>query len=214
MKRNNFLMKNVCVFLIVFLVFSTGIYTNCIAATSYTQTEEINNVATINDTKKVWSIQFNKNIDESSIPSNIYIVDGINNKIDINSKLLSDKKTVEISVVKEYEVNKSYKIYINNIKSEKGEELSKQVIYSFMVEPLNSNIVSIKTNVSVLLTYIQINTSKEVFKVTVNNVEMKYEGDNNYTLGLQNIGEGDNAIIKTFDGNNKLLEQKEYIISR
>ena len=59
-----------------------------------------------------------------------------------------------------------------------------------MVEPSKSNIISIKTNVNALLTYIQLNTSKEVFRVTVNNIEMKYEGNNNYTLGLQNIGEG------------------------
>lgn len=216
MKCNNFFKKNACVVLIVFLALNIGINTNCIAATTYTNitTKEISNESIIKDAKKVWCIKFNKNIDESSMSSNIYIVDGSNNKIDTNLKLLSDKKTVEISAIKEYEVNKSYKIYVNNVKGEKGDKLSKQIIYSFKLEALNGNDISIKTSTSALLTYIQISTSKEVFKVTVNNIEMKYEGNNNYALGLPNIGEGKKVIIQIFDKNNKLLDKKEHIISQ
>jgi hypothetical protein len=214
MDCNNFFKKKACIVLIVLLAANMGIYTKCIAATTYANTKEINSESIIKDSKKVWCIKFNKNIDESSMPSNIYIVDGSNNKISTNLKLLSDKKTVEISVIKEYEVNKSYKIYVNNIKDEKGKELSKQVIYSFKLEELSGNDISIKTNISALLTYIQISTSKDVFKVTVNNVEMKYEGNNNYALGLPNIGEGKKVTIQTFDKNNKLLEKREHIISQ
>jgi hypothetical protein len=214
MDCNKFFKKKACIVLIVLLATNMGIYTKCIAATTYANTKEINSESIIKDSKKVWCIKFNKNIDESSMPSNIYIVDGSNNKISTNLKLLSDKKTVEISVIKEYEVNKSYKIYVNNIKDEKGKELSKQVIYSFKLEELSGNDISIKTNISALLTYIQISTSKDVFKVTVNNVEMKYEGNNNYELGLPNIGEGKKVTIQTFDKNNKLLEKREHIISQ
>lgn len=216
MKYNNFLKKNACIVLIVFLALNIGINTNCIAATGYTDTntKEINSESIIKDAKKVWRIKFNKNIDESSMLSNIYIVDGSNNKISTNLKLLSDKKTVELSPIKEYEVNKSHKIYVNDIKGENGERLSKQVVYSFKLEELNGNDISIKTNISTLLTYIQINTSKEVFKVTVNNIEMKYEGNNNYALGLSDIGVGKKVIIQIFDKNNKLLDKKEHVISQ
>ena len=213
MKCINFSRKNICIILIVLLAINIGTFTNCIAVTNYTQTENINSVSATKDTKKVWCIKFNKDIDEKSLSSNIYIVDSSNKKLTTTLKLLSDKRSVEISNVKEYEVGKTYKIYINNIKSEKGEELSKQVIHSFMVEPLNSTVISIKANFNTLLTYLTINTSKEVYKVTVNNVEMKYEGNNNYELALQGIGEWENVIIKTFDSNNKLLEQKEYIVA-
>ncbi|MCB2289301.1 hypothetical protein LGK97_05925 [Clostridium sp. CS001] len=216
MKCNNFFKKTACLVLIVFLAFNIGINTNFIAATTYTNinAKEISNESIIKDAKKVWRIKFNKNIDESSMLSNIYVVDSSNNKIGTNLKLLSDKKTVELSAIKEYEVNKSYKIYVNDIKGENGERLSKQVIYSFKLEELNGNDISIKTNISTLLTYIQINTSKEVFKVTVNNIEMKYEGNNNYALGLSDIGVGKKVIIQIFDKNNKLLDKKEHIISQ
>ena len=43
---------------------------------------------------------------------------------------------------------------------------------------------------------------------------MKYEGNNNYALGLPNIGEGKKVIIQIFDKNNKLLDKKEHIISQ
>ena len=88
MKSNNFLKKSGCIILIVFLAFNMGTYTSCIAATSSTQIEKINTVSTIKDTKKVWSIKFNKDIDENSIKSNIYIVDGSNNKVNTSLKLL------------------------------------------------------------------------------------------------------------------------------
>ncbi|WP_071392844.1 Ig-like domain-containing protein [Bacillus tuaregi] len=170
---------------------------------------------TITDSNKVWTVAFSQPLKESSVTkTNIKVKDENNRTISTEVTLSSDKKAIIVTPKSAYEENKSYTLNISSkVTSADGEKLAKGIVQPFTLdaipdanEPINH--VSLKHNTYV--TSITASGNNSVIKMTANNKEMHYEGNNTYSLGLTGLTSGDSITIKAYDQNNKVIFTKDY----
>ncbi|KYH34153.1 transglutaminase-like superfamily protein [Clostridium tepidiprofundi DSM 19306] len=94
------------------------------------------------DSSKVWTVKFNKPLDEKYIYSNICVYDKMNKSLKpVELKLDKNNNTVKVIPIKPYMSGVTYEMIINNgIKSESGEFNSKATKYIFTIKgEKNSN---------------------------------------------------------------------------
>ncbi|NMM63196.1 transglutaminase [Clostridium sp. P21] len=88
------------------------------------------------DKNKLWKLKFNKNIASSTATkNNIYILDELNNKIDVNVSFDISKDTIIVKPLESYKSGKSYYLIINEmVVSESGKRLFKPVVMKFTIK--------------------------------------------------------------------------------
>lgn len=91
------------------------------------------------NSQKVWKVKFNysisSNIDDNKIKDYVWLQDVYNNKISVDVRIASDRKSLEVSYpYYGYEKNKTYYIIIKDgLESDKGKKLKKTIKIPFEV---------------------------------------------------------------------------------
>lgn len=173
---------------------------------------------TITDSNKVWTIAFSQPLKESTVTkTNVNVKDESHRTIVTDVTLSSDKKSIIVTPKSAYEENKSYKLNISgNVTSDKGKKLEKGILLPFTLdaltesdEPINNTVIKHNSYV----TSVTASSNGLVVKMTANNKEMHYEGNNTYSLGLTELTSGDTITIKAYDHNNKVIFSKDYQVN-
>lgn len=122
---DRFKKKSILFCILALVLFALGFPSDRALAQDYTVWTTQNNVAL----NKVWTVKFNKEIDQSTLYSNIRIKDYNNVSIPITIAYVSSTKSVSISYSGKYIQGKTYTLYIdNNIKSKDGKSVLKNSI--------------------------------------------------------------------------------------
>lgn len=205
------------ILLLIVALFSFSSIENISAAPPISGFEGWGNVKEITDTKKSWTVTMSKALDSASaIKDNIFITDEENNSIGIEISLLGDGKSIKITPTSDYEIGKTYRLYISNkLKSKDGKAVKKAKLFTFKVvsQAGKSYITGIESTKNSLFIKLSVKCSSEVFKVIVGTDEMSYSvEDETYIRNIVDLKTGDKVTIKAYDSRDKLLETKEYII--
>lgn len=82
---------------------------------------------------KVWTIKFNMKLDDTSWKDNVYILDSNNEEFPISISVSSDKKSIIVTPLIDYNYNSEYTMIIDNsIISETGNKLKDRVYVPFI----------------------------------------------------------------------------------
>ncbi|MFC5589091.1 Ig-like domain-containing protein [Sporosarcina soli] len=168
---------------------------------------------TNDDVNKVWNIRFNYPIDPSSLSTDsVYVLDGTK-KHTITLGLAEGGKMVSVTPTTSYEMGKTYRLMITNaLQSNDGQALMEPVELPFQIVNPNDKIQSVYSKTVNLFTTVTVKTSSDVHSVKVSGDEMKYEGNNTYTLTLVDAKIGSTLTIYGYDENGKRIETKKYKI--
>lgn len=199
---------------IVLVISSKGV----LAKTDHSKFKTWGQATTISDVNKEWYIKLNHKLKGSTINKyNIFIEDEAGNRIETTISMLNDNKTIKILPNKPYENLKSYRIYINDkVQNEEGKGLKEPIFYEFKVvlKDDKSSIKEVNSSVNSLFTSISVKTSSNIYKVYADNIEAKYKGNNYYNVNIIGKKIGDKVKIKTYNSENKLVDEIEYTISK
>ncbi len=115
---------------ILFFVIVLMVSLNCISYAEELKTKDLIS------TNKIWMIQFNNELDYTTVNSkNIYVKDNYGNKIDIEVKLENSKKKVKIIPKSDYEYNAKYIFYVDKeVKDINGNGLKELVTMNLITE--------------------------------------------------------------------------------
>lgn len=168
---------------------------------------------TNDDVNKVWNIRFNYPIDPSSLSTDsVYVLDGTKKHM-ITLGLAEGGKMVSVTPTTSYEMGKTYRLMITNaLQSNDGQALMEPVELPFQIVNPNDKIQSVYSKTVNLFTTVTVKTSSDVHSVKVSGDEMKYEGNNTYTLTLVDAKIGSTLTIYGYDENGKRIETKKYKI--
>lgn len=196
---------------------------------AYCQSYKMLTKQTTYDTKKAWSISYKMDINPKTVTNKNIFVKDKNNKLVPISLSIKNKKTIIISPKYKYTANSNYYLYVNaNIKSLKKVKgkyisLSQNTIMPFYVKSasvnskptpnvVKSNFDSINFTSKELFTDVEVKAEAFIYRVTINDSEMIYEGDNTFKLSLVDLKMGGIATFKVYDKNNILIETKKITI--
>ncbi len=173
----------------------------------------------------------------------VYVMDEKNKKFSTTVKLSTDKKSITVTPKRNYEVGKEYKLYIDDsIGSESDKTLEKSIVFPFTIlkedevpkeveepkieEPIvveppgegnkleNSNLVNnVNMNLTPFATLISLSTDYSIARVMAGTTEMHYEGNNQFSVGIAGLEQGDTVNIRAFDGEGKTVFEKEFTVN-
>ncbi len=106
--------------------------TNEVDINNSRQLQEKTNV----DQNKFWKLKFNKNIDSSTATkSNIFVLDELNNKVDVDISFDTSKDTLIVKPLESYKSGKTYWLVITgSVSSDLGKKMPKPVLMKFTVK--------------------------------------------------------------------------------
>ena len=168
---------------------------------------------THDDVNKVWKIRFNYPVDLDSLTTDsVYVLDGTK-KHAITLGLEEDGKLVSVTPDTPYETGKSYRLMITSaLQSNDGQALMDPVEFPFQIVNPDDKIQSVYSKTVNIFTTVTVKTSSDVHSVKISGDEMKYEGNDTYTLTLVDAKIGSTLTIYSYDENGKRIETKKYKI--
>jgi uncharacterized protein YjdB len=88
------------------------------------------------DQNKSWKLKFTKNIDSSTAnKSNIYVLDELNNRVNVDIKFDTSKDTLIVTPSESYKSGKTYWLVVTgNVSSDLGKKMTKPVVMKFTVK--------------------------------------------------------------------------------
>ncbi|MCT4662938.1 MAG: Ig-like domain-containing protein [Tissierellales bacterium] len=130
----------VCAFLVVLSVFLCLFGSISVGAEeSWTEWEQKSGV----DSAKVWTVVFSKTVDESSVSSeSIYVKNSNGDNVTIISELDDTLKKIMVKPEANYELGKTYTLYITGLKSQSGLDLKSDIKMDFVISSgdVNNNL--------------------------------------------------------------------------
>lgn len=170
---------------------------------------------TTNDVKKVWTISFKSPFLNTSVTSNtIYVKDSKQVKIAATIKPSTDGLSATVTATKAYTAG-DYNLYVTDgITSRSGVKLGEQIILPFtvIVTPAVTPIVDVQSVFNAFVTDLTVTTTPNVCKVNVNNITMRYAGDNTYNTGLYGLKQGSTITVQAYDQNGVLVQTYKYLL--
>lgn len=183
-----------------------------ILATSQVATAQEWAFQPIDDANKVWEIRFNYPLDSESVSTDsVYVLEGTK-KHATTLRLAEDGKLLWVYPTEPYEKEKQYRVMITSGVKSDGKALKTPVEVPFQLVDLNDKIQSVYSKTVNVLTTVTVTTSPDVHSVKIGTDEMKFEGNNTFTLTLVDAKIGSTLSIYGYDENNKRIETKKYKI--
>lgn len=88
---------------------------------------------------KIWTIKFSGQVNIDSITdSSVFIKGQDGQTVPISKTITEDRKTIMLEALTDYEVSKTYTLYINSVKSDSGKTLMKNRKMSFTIADTSS----------------------------------------------------------------------------
>lgn len=166
-----------------------------------------------NDVNIGWKVKFNQQLQLDSLtPERIYVTDG-STKVPTSIKLVGNGDTVEVKPLTPYIPGKEYKLEITGtIKSLTGSTLKTPITFPFEIVDTKSPIQSIQHVSGEGLTNFTVKVSRDIHKTTVNGIELRQTGFNEFSGALFDLKPGSKVSIKTYNVTNKLMQTRSYSI--
>jgi hypothetical protein len=168
------------------------------------------------DAAKEWSVKFNMVLDPATVNDDtVYVKDENGVRHSVRLSLSKDQTVIKIKPTKPYSPNRIYNVYItDDVAASTGKYLNQPVIIPFTISNTSTGkaIVSVENVYSDFVTAVTVTTSPEIYNVTANSKEMRYEGNNTYTLGMAGLSIGDIVTIRAYNANGKLIETSKQTI--
>lgn len=120
----------------ILLLIALVIFPAVISANEPTYTSWPSGTEQITDTQKVWTVEFNEEINEQSVEGNIKLVNSSNSIIPVTTSVSEDLKSIQVylSAGQQYEINNEYRLYIGpGITSLDNQPLSQNIVFNFVV---------------------------------------------------------------------------------
>lgn len=168
---------------------------------------------TTNEVRKAWTIKFTMPVDKGSVKGNyVYLTDDSNRHLNTSLVLSADGAEVKVTPLFDYAQGMEYRLHIaNGLTGKNGTmQLSKQIVVPFTY--IFRSKMTISDDYSSFLTNLKLNATTDVAMVKANGLEMHYEGNNAFSLGLVGLTQGSMVTVQAFNSSGQVIETQKYTI--
>ncbi len=195
------------------LILSSVLITSTVFAAPYKDGFNVMDIKSTESSTKEWTINFSKQVDNSlAISNNIYITDEDNKKIATKVELLNDKSKVKVTPLINYQINKEYRLYIEDNLKVIGQNIylkrAEVMPFKYVSSNQEEYIKNIRVDYNSMVSNIIVVCNTEVFKVMINGKPAHYDGNYIYSLGIASLDRNNSLEIKVYNDKDILLEAK------
>lgn len=166
-----------------------------------------------NDIRKAWTVKFTAPVDKASITgTSVYLTNDNNTPLNVSLVPSADGTEVKVVPLFNYTENTEYRLYIaGGVTSQNGLfKLAKPIVVPFTYL-VNSKML-ISADYSSFLTNLKVFATTDVAMVKANGLEMHYEGNNSYSLGLVGMKQGSVVTVQAFNSSGQVIDTQKYTI--
>lgn len=167
------------------------------------------------DVNKTWKVKFTQQIDAKSLHANSVFVMNGTKKIETTLRVLDNGYAVEVIPKSPYLPGIPYRLEVTQlVKGTNGLALKSKTTMPFEIVLSKEPIQSIRHSAGEGLDNFVIIGRSDVHKITINSIEMRLTGWNEFSHTFLDLKPGTDVVIRAYSNTNKLLETKNFSIPK